>query len=182
MSEVAEAIEEALATYRKVEETELPTTLKDAVAQGWQLTIDAVQMGVVMHYADDERKSDGNRVMSLKKAIEIMRKTEERMIKETVVDQPTVILKALLATEQAIIQTINIVIEFVKTILSQKRFSILQLLKAILLNLLEISTVANLVASIRSAVKVRDAGCTSARKAAFPQASVGRVRRRKLAR
>lgn len=88
-----ETVEDAIAhakelidIYEEVSQTEIPRSVQQARKEGWKLIPRGIVVAGLVHYEDDDRKTDGQRVIPLKVALQLIEDFEDGLITKTVKD------------------------------------------------------------------------------------------------
>lgn len=69
--------------YARISERALPDSLSEAISGGWDVDLSGLEVDLPdLSYTDREREADNNRVLSLKRAVEITGEFEEELLRE----------------------------------------------------------------------------------------------------
>lgn len=86
LEQLNQAVDETKTTverYQRITETEIPTSLKAAVAQKWELTVNGAEFGALSHYAEQQQTEDRRRVIRLDRASLILQRFEDDLLMKT---------------------------------------------------------------------------------------------------
>ncbi len=78
-------LEDAEALFKKFEDLEIPTSLKKAVEDGWELKQDFVDVGMKLAYDAEEKSVDKKRVIQCRKVLQVLQDLEEELVDGAVV-------------------------------------------------------------------------------------------------
>lgn len=188
LSVALEKLEALHDSYKAIESVPIPDSIKDAVKDKWELTLDTLQLGVVLAYLPHERATDRQRLIRFGDALDVMEELEEALIEKLTKGGDVLILGRLyngiaafrwLANNWRNLELIwKSIVEFFHD--TYRYFvAAIPLLVDNVLVALSLPTFA-LVA--KKALKVRDSFPSRLRAKALPQRRVHRVQRRKVAR
>ncbi len=81
-ADIVQNLEDIVEQLVEVETVPLPQTVKAAVIEGWELTVDTLQIQGLLYYDEDQRKIDKTRAITLKVAMETLAVLEAAYVEE----------------------------------------------------------------------------------------------------
>ena len=184
IEQAKEQLEEVIKAFEKLDKTVLPPTLKQAVRDEWSLKIEDLPMDVAAKYDGDLMKTDRSRVIPAPKVISIMQELEEEYVKAVVLSPQEVLWKNLSGVWGVLNNAKDILLDAVYAILFGQEIigSLLAMCGSFLSYFILITSATKLGKAVSAAFRLRDKYCDKLRKAALPQRTGTRVRRRKMTR
>lgn len=169
-----EGAEKLIEYYQKVErESGIPKNVKDAVKEGFVLTIDALTEKALEHYSEKDRANDRQRLIPLSVAINLLQEYERKMVDEIVLDP----FQLYYSSIQKLVALAGHIGQSIKLILQGRRF--LTYLFGHALQAMAVGTYAPIVVA---AVTIRRGIVSEMRRRALPHPRDRRTRQRKVAR
>ncbi len=202
---LVDRVEADIAKYQEVSQTNIPTSLKQALDQRWELAFNVVEIAAILHYASEDQKTDHRRVIKLDRALKIIEQFENDIVQDattgvfgTLFQQFERRVEFLVGCQKAAGVLFTALEDFGGRITWSNFFSAISLLVSAIVDLLFAFPVLVALLLMRltfdagqvtkwatGAVKImkqRDVAASRMRGAAFPQRDAQRYRRRKLTR
>lgn len=164
-------LDELIQTYTDVEDTDIPSSISQAVKDSWELTCDAIALQTTLEYTEDDRKADSQRVITLAALLGVLEDMEEGTVDILVKHPGTVVHDFVEGIKNLLPEAISNLVGLVVDLWNNKgwvprmvRFglSLLSMCNKIL-------SAEQLAASIEQGLKSRDSWARAMRKAALPQ-------------
>ncbi len=80
---LANEVQGELDKYEEITGTQIPSSLKSALDQKWELAFNAVQIGLIIEYPEAEQDEDGRRVIKVERALKLIEQFEQDLVRET---------------------------------------------------------------------------------------------------
>lgn len=199
IEDVEARLDAVRADYEEVTGTELPATLKEAMAQRWNLVVNGAEFAFLTAYLPEQQRQDDTRAIPLSKVIRIMQDMEQELVK-AMIPTPSQIagelgvktLKSALPKRYKIAvwayQLGKALLDLVKQFLQNPGGAVsivkqlLSILCAYFMDGLSLLAVPDFAKWIGRGYKVRQAAEKKLRESVLPQRTVTRYRVRKESR
>lgn len=198
-------IESDIEKYEEIAQTQIPSSLKQAVDQKWDLVFNAVEVGALLRYPQDDQDKDRQRVIKVERALKLLEQFEDDLAKETTSGLFGTLVRQLnrrIEFGSGCVAAVGVIAaaleDFAGKITWRTFFSSISVLVSLVIDLVaafpiliafllvrltfEAARTTRWALGTNKIMRKRDAVADQVRRAAFPQRDVRRYRRRKLAR
>lgn len=184
IDDLIDRLGELINVYEKTEGTFVPSTLGEAVKGGWEMVVDALQLGVTVGYPESERKADKQRLVRVADVLQIIANMEQRYVANFVTDPTCVLLQFVYAIRDFIPNAINAIIATIEQVWSYRDWINLvwRLIRKFWDQAFAAMGIVELGRAVELSVRLRAGYVNQVRRKALPQRDVSRVRRRKKTR
>lgn len=189
--EVIAALQKLKGEYEELEGTELPTTLKEAVNQRWEVITGSLEIAAFTLYPFAQQEIDSRRAIPLRVVLRMMSDLEEQLIREQVLKPSTIAESALWSGTlgmkkvlfDAAIDLWNVAKGFLN---APSKKDIVRVLVSVVMSryirTLDIIAIPELMKSLARGLRMKNDTTHKLRKACLPQRQGPRYRRRKESR